>query len=269
MTEEKNRNIMNKKNYNTKMNNDSVIIFEYVKILHEYLSHIIEQKKIKNDVHYLFILNRGYSLLRNIFLMIMLYTNNLDLVSFHLRKSYLYYTEFIGQIGEDSNSYLQLNSKDACLFVYKKTIYDINEEFRKTFDVKEKNMNKVELFKRKVMIIDEIEQFLLEKFINEYKEYNWLNKLRINIVKIMEEICKLTLKDLNNKNKFNKIQTFLDIIKIKNPPVEKTISLIYNFVKKINKNTTTLNKINDTLLLKKIEFDDMSSIKIINKLFHK
>ena len=108
MTEEKNRNIMNKKNYNTKMKSDSVIIFEYVKILHEYLSHIIEQKKIKNDVHYLFILNRGYSLLRTIFLMMMLYTNNLDLVSFHLRKSYLYYTEFIGQIGEDSNSYLSL-----------------------------------------------------------------------------------------------------------------------------------------------------------------
>ena len=59
---------------------------------------------------------------------------NINLVSFHLRKSYLYYAEFIGQIGEDSNSYLQLNSKDACLFVYKKTIYDINEEFKKRFE---------------------------------------------------------------------------------------------------------------------------------------
>ena len=162
-----------------------------------------------------------------------------------------------------------MNSKDACLFVYKKTVYDINEEFRKTFEIKDKNVNKVELFKRKVMLIDEIEQLLLEKFINEYEEYNWLNKLRINIVKIMEEICSLTVKDLNNKNKFQKIQTFLDIIKLKNPSVDKTISLIYNFVKKINKNTTTLNKINNTLLLKEIEFDNMSPIKIVNKLFHK
>lgn len=269
MKEEKNRNIMNKNNYTTKMKNDSVIIFEYVKILHEYLSHIIEHKKIKNDVHYLFILNRGYSLLRNIFLFMVLYTNNLDLVSFHLRKSYLYYTEFIGQIGEDSNSYLQLNSKDACLFVYKKTVYDINEEFRKSFELKEKNINKVELFKRKVMLIDEIEQFLLGKFMNENKEYKWLNKLRINIVKIMEEICNLNIKDLKNKHKFEKIQTFLDIIKIKNPPVEKTLSLIYNFIKKINKNTITKNKINNNLLLKKNNFENMSAIKIINKLFDK
>lgn len=269
MKDEKNRNIMNKNNYNSTMKNDSVIIFEYVKILHEYLSHIIDQKKIKNDIHYLFILNRGYSLLRNIFLLMILYTNNLDLVSFHLRKSYLYYTEFIGQIGEDSNSYLQLNSKDACLFVYKKTIYDINEEFRKTYEIKQGNVNKVELFKNKVMLIDEIEQLLLCKFIKENNNYDWLNKLRINIVKIMEVICNLTINDLNKKEKFKKINTFIDIIKLKNTSVEKTISLIYNFIKKINKGKTTIKKINEILLLKKFDINNMTSIKIVNKLFTK
>ena len=109
-----------------------MVTFEYVKILHEYLEHITNNMIIKDEEHYLFIINRGYDLLKNIFFILMLYTKNINLVSFHLRKSYLYYAEFIGQIGEDSNSYLQLNSKDACLFVYKKTVYDINEEFRKT-----------------------------------------------------------------------------------------------------------------------------------------
>ena len=96
-----------------------------------------------------------------------------------------------------------------------------------------------------------------------------MNKIKINIDKIMEEICNLNIKDLKNKNKFEKIQIFLDIIKIKDPSVEKTISLIYNFIKKINKNTITKNKINNDLLLKKNNFDNMSSIKIINKLFDK
>tara|TARA_B100000575_G_C22940673_1_gene544509 strand:- start:212 stop:778 length:567 start_codon:yes stop_codon:yes gene_type:complete len=41
--------------------------------------------------------------------------------------------EFIGQIGADGHTYLQLNSKDATLFVYKKTLFDINNEFRKDF----------------------------------------------------------------------------------------------------------------------------------------
>ena len=269
MKEEKNRNIMNKNNYNTKIINDNVIIFEYVKILHEYLSHMVEQKKIKNDTHYLFILTRGYSMLRNILLMMILYTNNIELVSFHLRKSYLYYTEFIGQIGEDSNSYLQLNSKDACLFVYKKTVYDINEEFRKNFQIKESNLFKVELFKKKIMLIDEIEQYLLSKYIDEYQNYKWLNKLRINIVKIMEEICNLTVRDLKNKNKLKKINIFLDIIKLKNPPIEKTVSLIYNFIKKINKNTIDMNKLNNILISKNFNFDLTTPLKIINKLFNK
>jgi hypothetical protein len=41
--------------------------------------------------------------------------------------------EFIGQIGDDNHSFLQLNSKDASLFVYKKTIFNINNEYRKEF----------------------------------------------------------------------------------------------------------------------------------------
>ena len=37
----------------------------------------------------------------------------------------------MGQIGEDSHTYLQLNSKDAALFVYKKTIFELDNEYRK------------------------------------------------------------------------------------------------------------------------------------------
>ena len=44
------------------------------------------------------------------------------------KQAIFYYVEFIGQIGEDSQGFLQLNSKDAILFVYKKTIFDINND---------------------------------------------------------------------------------------------------------------------------------------------
>ena len=40
-------------------------------------------------------------------------TKNLELTIYHTKKAYLFYVEFIGQIREDNNSYLQLNSKDA------------------------------------------------------------------------------------------------------------------------------------------------------------
>ena len=58
--------------------------------------------------------------------MLYMYTKNLEITMHHCKKAYCYYVEFIGQIGDDNHSFLQLNSKDATLFVYKKTIFEIN-----------------------------------------------------------------------------------------------------------------------------------------------
>ena len=61
------------------------------------------------------------------------------MVYFHCKKAYYYYIEFIGQISDDSHSYLQLTSKDATLFVYKKTIFEVDNMVRKNLFWK-KNM---------------------------------------------------------------------------------------------------------------------------------
>jgi hypothetical protein len=63
-----------------------------------------------------------------------LYTKNIELVTHHCEKSFFYYIEFIRQIDENNHSLLSLNSNDASYFVYKKTIYEINHEFRKNFN---------------------------------------------------------------------------------------------------------------------------------------
>ena len=100
-----NKNILDVNNYNTDLNNEDIILKEYNILLNEYLSHIIKQLIIKDNIHYLFVINSGFDLFKNIFVMLLHYSKNLDLVIHHLRKSYLYYTEFIGQVGEDSNSF--------------------------------------------------------------------------------------------------------------------------------------------------------------------
>ena len=79
--------------------------------------------------HFLFITNRGLITFKHIFNILCLYTKNFTLILHHIKKAYLYYVEFIGQIGDDKNTYLQLNSKDATLFVYKKTLFEINNEY--------------------------------------------------------------------------------------------------------------------------------------------
>jgi hypothetical protein len=51
---------------------------------------------------------------------------------YHSQKAFYYYTEFIGQITGDQNVFLQLTSRDAMMFVYKKTIFEIHNDYKKS-----------------------------------------------------------------------------------------------------------------------------------------
>ena len=161
-----NKNILNVNNYNTELENTGQILKEYNILLNEYLAHITNQLVIKDNIHYLFVINRGIDLFKNIFVMLLHYSKNLELVIHHLRKSYLYYTEFIGQVGEDSNSFLQLNSKDACLFVYKKTIYDINEEFKKKYELTEDEKKQFFNLKENIYLYTQIIKIFCKNYID-------------------------------------------------------------------------------------------------------
>tara|TARA_B110000261_G_scaffold112293_3_gene125470 strand:- start:1134 stop:1934 length:801 start_codon:yes stop_codon:yes gene_type:complete len=261
----KTKNLLNKEIYNKKISNTKTITFEYVKILHEYLEHITNNMVIKDEEHYLFIINRGYDLLKNIFLILMLYTKNINLVSFHLRKSYLYYAEFIGQIGEDSNSYLQLNSKDACLFVYKKTVYDINEEFKKMF--KDDDGKETEFLKKKILFINKLEKLVIKKkiFINGKLNLDKRTDIMMLVVKVLDELVKI---NLNNENEvFKKSNMLLDFMIFKNFTIEKMVHILCLFFKKINKTNVDEKKICSLTLYYEDVYKNLSSLKFVNKLF--
>ena len=76
-----------------------------------------------------FIVIRGIETLTHVFNTILHYTKNLEITYLHSQKAYYYYIEFISQISEDQNIFLQLSSNDAIMYVYKKTIYNINKKF--------------------------------------------------------------------------------------------------------------------------------------------
>lgn len=267
MSSDKTNIIVNKENYLKKIENVDLLTFEYVKILHEYLMHVTKSIEIKEKNHYRYILLRGYDLLKSVFFFLNFYTKNKELTCHHLRKSYLYYTEFIGQIGEDSNSYLQLNSKDACLFVYKKTIHEINEDFRKKYTLKYDEVNKHEELKGKILLINRIESFFikknLEKFLN--KDFEIVKNIRVSIIKILEEINNLD----NVEENISKINLFLDFIEFNfdNIDIEYVNDLVIYFIKKLNKVNISKEK------LKKINLNMMdhllviSAQRFINKLF--
>ena len=124
-------NIDNYNQYTTE--SSSEIFSKYINTINDYLNQCHDNINIQNIKYFKYIINQGVKTISNVFLMIYLYTNNLSLTLFHCQKAIYYYIEFIGQIGDDNHSFLQLNSKDATLFVYKKTIFDIDNIYRKEF----------------------------------------------------------------------------------------------------------------------------------------
>jgi hypothetical protein len=267
MNNEKIYRIVNKENYSSKIDNIDLLTFEYVKILHEYLMHVTKSIEIKDKNHYRYIILRGYDLLKNVFLFLNFYTKNKELTCHHLRKSYLYYTEFIGQIGEDSNSYLQLNSKDACLFVYKKTIHEINEDFRKTYSLPVEEIEPHEELKSKILLINRVESLFIKKNLEKLlkKDFDIVKNLRVSIIKILEELNNLD----DVKEKIIKINLFVDFIEFnfQKLNIDYINNLTIYFIKKINKYEISKDKIKKI----NINFGDflfeISAQRFVNKLF--
>jgi hypothetical protein len=108
---------------------------KYGLLIGEYLRLAAGSQKCAttDDLRFRYVLINGIRTLTHVFRMLLLYTRNLDATWYHCQKAAYYYVEFMGQIGGDANGFLQLNAKDAALFVYKKSIFEINSEKRKEF----------------------------------------------------------------------------------------------------------------------------------------
>ena len=117
-------------NYKRQLENTTTEIFVmYMGIVQEFLVQCMDSIFITDVSYYRYIIIKGIETIAHVFRNLLLYTNNLNITYHHSQKAFYYYVEFIGQIGEESHSFLQLNSKDATLFVYKKTIFDIKKDF--------------------------------------------------------------------------------------------------------------------------------------------
>jgi len=205
MESSKKTNIFEIKNYNkTLTNSNDVILIKFCELINEYLFHITENIIIQNREYYIFILLRGLSTIKHIFNTMLLYTKNLDLTVYHTKKAYLFYVEFIGQIGNDNNSYLQLNSKDATLFVYKKTIFEINNEYRKQFILNNDEKEKFKLF-------DIFSKLVVEMFETVIYNENFKGDTRLSY---MMYIQKMTNKAVNKIISMdNNVKEKIDICK--------------------------------------------------------
>jgi hypothetical protein len=216
-------------NYNKELTEDiNDIINKYVNLLKEYLNFVENNIKIRNKIYIKFIIKRGLETITNVFLNILYYTKNLNLTYFHCQKSFYFYVEFIGQITDDQNIYLQLNSRDASTYVYRKTIFEINNEYRKNMK------NPTEEITDKFDLLNTIDCCENHEKCDENADY---------LIKINTKIKNLCL-SLDNLNNINLLVNILDN-KIEDEKVFIEIILLY--LKKINKNISLINKLNNKI----------------------
>ena len=242
----------NVNNYkNIIQNTPCEILTKITKVLIEYMRLMSEKNNIKNKQYYIFIFERGIETLIHIFSMIFYYTKNLELSFYHTQKAYYFYIEFIEQISDDTITFLQLSSRDALMFVYKKTIFEINNDIKKKC---------IPLTKDEQIIISYIDDNMpiykkLVSFMLAHKDFKYENKLEyINIC--CDKIQELTI-ILNRSNKKESIYLFINLLENKNLKTPILIcqffKLLEEFIikskvqinKKANKEKNLINKIHD------------------------
>lgn len=162
-----------------------LILQRYLQLLDDYITLFLENIKIDNEQYYKYLLNNGIKTLNHVFIFILMYTRNLTITNFFCEKSYYMYIEFVSQIDNQNHSFLQLTGKDASLFVYKKTIYEIDNNIRKDYICKEKNqLDIINIFFSILLKIFNLETKSEIDHLKEFKEIiNNEKFLKINILR--------------------------------------------------------------------------------------
>jgi hypothetical protein len=147
----------------------------YYAIINKYMAYISKNIMVQNEEYYKYIIKKGVELIGHIYKFLLMYTKNLDLTVHHTQKGYYYFVEFVGQISNEHNSFLNLNLKDAILFVYRKTIFNISEDFTKNFKLTMSEKNDLLILNNRVSCVEMYYNLLLEYYFNNNSENNEKN----------------------------------------------------------------------------------------------
>ena len=260
LSENSNYILYNVTNYKNNINNTLCeILTKFVRVIVEYMRFIAEKITMKNKQYYKFIFERGIETLIHIFSMIFYYTKNLELTFYHCQKAYYFYIEFIEQISDDNITFLQLSSRDAILFVYKKTIFDLNNEYRKNIpepSIEEKNI---------LSLVDShtnIYKNIVEYIIN-HKDFTYDNKIEYinkccNYIETFSENLK---KNKIKKNIIECIYLFTNLLADKQIEIDMFFNLLDDFVKKIN----IKKKVNEKIIKNKIYDGEINNYIVNNE----
>jgi len=254
-----------KKNYSNEIQD---YINSYVVLIKYFIQLICESSEIKDLENCKFLILRGVDCLAHIYNILLLYTKNIELVTYHCNKASHYFVEFISQIGSDSHSFLQLNTKDAILFVYKKTIFDINQEFRTNYKYNDKDNFYIHNIKIFTLSFNKMINIIICCFISHNKKDIFNSKTILKFINekidLLININHYTKNSLESNETFMKNKlTIIDFFILRELNAEDLL-YIELLIKKINKANYETKKIYNKL--QHPDFDDNKRKLTINKL---
>ena len=230
-----NFSLQNIENYKTKLDSDidiNYINYKYIQLVTDYLKFIVENLKIRTPKFARFIITRGLDTITNVFLNILYYTKNIDITYFHCQKSFYFYVEFVGQITEEDKMFLLLTSRDATIYVYKKTIFEIKNELKKKSQNQSKSSTKnifvnldkyIYLYKTYIFKIINCEEFTDTKYISGF-------------INISNNINSINLNDTNIQLLLNIVDNLYYII----DDIDNFFDINQELIKRITKNVELL-----------------------------
>jgi len=256
-------------NYKKEFNHKNYVEYanNYVDLIEQFLLYTKENVLIQNNSYFFFVIRRGLETIGHIFKFLMMYTKNFNLTMHHCKKSFFYYIEFIGQIGDDNHTYLQLSSKDAMLFVFKKTIFEINNKHRQNFSLTEpEDRELLEFFLQLIMILNKLLFYCLGSKIMTENKISAIEYCIDTPLKIIKSICTKKISITQTIENMKIIMFLFETLKLKNIKFEAVIIILKIFCKKIKKKSITLSHVKNKVSA--IKFEDIcliyTPLRIVN-----
>jgi hypothetical protein len=231
-----NYSLHNSENYKKELDTEITDVVQKISQLFiDYFKFITEHIKLKKSSFSRFIVIRGLDTIINVFNYMLIYTKNIDLVYFHCQKAFYFYVEFVGQISEDEKMFLQLTSRDATTYVYKKTIFEINNDLKKNNEeVSDYTRLKIDII---LAYIDLYKTFLLKIINDDFMNVKNLENIEFIYKKLNGMTNKTNLKHLNQiiellYNRIENSEYFFDVCILLVKKIIKNQELINNCLNK-------------------------------------
>lgn len=126
--------LKNVENYNNKCN---FTLFEAANKYIDLITYFIflGKESLAYDSNFVYTLHKGAEVINNIFNILLLYTRNLDITTHYANQCIYFYVEYINQISNKSAEFVFVNltMQDAILYIYRKSIFEINEQIRRKY----------------------------------------------------------------------------------------------------------------------------------------